>query len=374
LANGGKLANLTRASAVRDALAEFRRRGRQAFLDHYGFRRSRDYFVVENGIGYDSKPVIGAAYGHQHGRTKALHYDDFSGGAPVIAAFDRLGYRVVKWTSPQLNEGAVYTRERLREMFEVTDATINTGIFRPKDTNSIWLFVTRDKTKDRTPYVDAFDGDLLHWQGQLAGRRDREIIQHETAGDELLVFYRESKRAHAGAGFRFEGRFRYLKHENTKPANFLLQRLGAKDEVEAPETLYDPTSLEDGRHKTWAAINRRQGQPAFRRSLVRAYGGCCAITDCAIEALLEAAHILPYRGPETNDVRNGLLLRADIHTLFDLGAVMIGEDGKVRLAETLRNSEYRALEGKLMRSPEDPADRPSEKALAWHRGERGPIA
>ncbi len=48
-----------------------------------------------------------------------------------------------------------------------------------------------------------------------------------------------------------------------------------------------------------------------------AYGGRCAVTNCDIEDVLEAAHISPYNGPSTDQVYNGLLLRTDIHTLFD---------------------------------------------------------
>jgi hypothetical protein len=48
------------------------------------------------------------------------------------------------------------------------------------------------------------------------------------------------------------------------------------------------------------------------------YQGRCAVTSCDAGAALEGAHLRPYRGPESNDVTNGLLLRADIHTLFDL--------------------------------------------------------
>ncbi|WP_200883691.1 HNH endonuclease [Archangium violaceum] len=50
-----------------------------------------------------------------------------------------------------------------------------------------------------------------------------------------------------------------------------------------------------------------------------AYGGRCALTDCEEPRVLEAAHIFPYHGPQTNHVTNGLLLRADLHVLFDLG-------------------------------------------------------
>jgi hypothetical protein len=123
-----------------------------------------------------------------------------------------------------LEPGQVYTRKDLRKIFGIVDATLNTGVFRPKGTNSIWLFVTKNKTKDRTPYVDRIEGDVLHWQGQLTGRTDKMIINHAEAGDQLLVFYRDNRFEHEGAGFRFEGPFSYVSHSGGQPTNFVLKR------------------------------------------------------------------------------------------------------------------------------------------------------
>jgi HNH endonuclease len=61
----------------------------------------------------------------------------------------------------------------------------------------------------------------------------------------------------------------------------------------------------------------------FRKKLIAAYRGRCAVTDCDAYDALEAAHILPYRGPAFDHVTNGLLRRADIHTLFDLNLIGI---------------------------------------------------
>ncbi|RYG89605.1 MAG: HNH endonuclease [Alphaproteobacteria bacterium] len=353
-------------------MAEFRALGRDAFIERYSpgrpkFTRSRDFFVVENGIGYDSKPLAAAAYGFQHGRRRALESDDFSGGEPVIQVLGALGFNVSRWTSPHLEVGAVYPRAVLRAQFKITDATLNTGVFRPADTNSIWLFITRDKAKDRTQYINTWDGDLLHWQGQTEGLKDSQVINHEVAGDELLVFYRDSKHQHPGAGFRYEGAFRYLSHTGAKPASFTLQRATDHQDADDPEGDYDPTSIVDGRKQIWAQIKRRQGQPAFRRKLLLAYGGRCAITDCTVVALLEAAHITPYLGKDTNVVQNGLLLRADIHTLFDLGLIAIRDDGLVVVSAKLVGTEYQCLGTKTLRPPADASDRPSSKALQSHR-------
>lgn len=372
MATGGNLEHLTSEKAVRQAMALFQKIGRDAFIAEYSvpekkFGRSRDWFVVEDGLGYDSKPLSAAAYGFQHGREKALHADDFHGGDPVKKQMGLLGFRVAKWLSPELEKGEVYTRKDLKGLFGIADATINNGVFQPKGTNSIWLFVTRDKTADRTQYNDVFAGDLLYWQGQSKGRTDNLIVNHEESGNELLVFYRESKSQYAGAGFRFEGQFRYASHSGSLPKNFVLQRWSENaDGILEEEEDFDPHSVEDGRKKIWAKIRRRQGQPAFRRKLLRAYGGRCAVTGCSVQNLLEAAHIRPYLGAQTNVTHNGLLLRADIHTLFDCGLLSVSLDGLVLLADELENTEYSKLAGKKIILPEAKKDRPHSKALRWH--------
>lgn len=102
---------------------------------------------------------------------------------------------------------------------------------------------------------------------------------------------------------------------------------------------------------------------------MRAYQGQCVVTGCAIEPLLEAAHIHPYLGPQTNHITNGLLLRADIHTLFDLGLLSIDGRCRVLVSDRLAGSEYDRLAGQSLRVPADTAQCPSAKSLEWHRGQ-----
>lgn len=75
----------------------------------------------------------------------------------------------------------------------------------------------------------------------------------------------------------------------------------------------------DARLRVYRQIVARRGQAGFRAALLAAYQGRCAVTGFDAAVALEGAHLRPYRGPESNDVTNGLLLRADIHTLLDLG-------------------------------------------------------
>jgi hypothetical protein len=114
----------------------------------------------------------------------------------------------------------------------------------------------------------------------------------------------------------------------------------------------DFCSLEgsDTRELALCTIRLRRGQSAFRESLRRMHGDACMITGCVVVDVIEAAHIKPYRGDSDNHVQNGLLLRADIHTLFDLG--LIGIDPvtlRIKIDDSLAASEYAQLDGSALR-------------------------
>nr|WP_236777739.1 HNH endonuclease [Agrobacterium tumefaciens] len=117
-----------------------------------------------------------------------------------------------------------------------------------------------------------------------------------------------------------------------------------------------------------ALVYARQGQGKFRRDLLRAYHSRCAITDCDATEALDAAHIIPYKGPAFNHITNGLLLRADVHNLFDLGLIAVDtETLQIVISTALYTTQYALLEGRKLHVPDEEKDRPSRKALASHR-------
>jgi hypothetical protein len=124
---------------------------------------------------------------------------------------------------------------------------------------------------------------------------------------------------------------------------------------------FDPPNVEDGRRKIERLVVLRQGQKAFREALLSAYQGRCAISGCDVEQVLEAAHIMPYLGEHTNFVTNGLLLRADLHTLFDLGIIRIKPNYQIFTEDRIRAAFL--LPESLINLPTDPASRPSPAAL-----------
>jgi HNH endonuclease len=130
---------------------------------------------------------------------------------------------------------------------------------------------------------------------------------------------------------------------------------------------FDPHDDTDARIKTLGAIARRQGQSSFRNALLKAYGGCCAISGCDVEQTLEAAHIRPYLGARTNVVINGLLLRADLHTLLDLRLVRINPVSmKIEVSSKVKGRHYQAIAGSVLTLPQGSTERPSQASLEWH--------
>lgn len=111
------------------------------------------------------------------------------------------------------------------------------------------------------------------------------------------------------------------------------------------------------------AIKIRRGQAKFRERLLSAYSRTCAITGCSIVELLEAAHIQPHAEEPNYNVTNGLLLRADIHTLFDLNLLTVDSRLRIRLAPSLLKSEYKEFEGKPLKEPATVSEMPSSFAL-----------
>jgi putative restriction endonuclease len=135
---------------------------------------------------------------------------------------------------------------------------------------------------------------------------------------------------------------------------------------EGDEELFVP-GTGDEREKTLQAIRTRRGQRAFREAMRTRYGDRCVVTGCTLVDVLEAAHISPYRGQRDNHPANGLLLRADIHTLFDLDLLAIEPSTlRVHLRSNARLA-YPGIHGSTLVFRA--AQTPSESALRerWER-------
>lgn len=118
-------------------------------------------------------------------------------------------------------------------------------------------------------------------------------------------------------------------------------------------------------------IHPRLGQGAFRVVVTDSYRRRCAVTRERTLPVLEAAHIRPYSEGGQHEPQNGLLLRSDIHQLFDRGYVTVTPELQLEVSPRIREEfengrDYYALAGKRISDPGSPAARPDPSALEWH--------
>lgn len=116
----------------------------------------------------------------------------------------------------------------------------------------------------------------------------------------------------------------------------------------------------------YAARQTRQGQGLFRKGLLVLYESKCALSGFTPNSVVDAAHIVPYADGQDHDLGNGLLLRADLHNLFDDGLLRIEPKRLVvELSKELSKSPYAELNGAPLRARVD-GTFPSREAIDQH--------
>ena len=119
----------------------------------------------------------------------------------------------------------------------------------------------------------------------------------------------------------------------------------------------------------------RVGQGTFKSVILDVYGRRCAVTREKALPALDAAHIRPYSEQPRHYVRNGLLLRSDVHRLFDAGYVTVTPEYRVEVSRRIRTDfndgeNYEKLHGSEIVLPGEEEWRPDPKALQWHNDNR----
>jgi putative restriction endonuclease len=372
------------------AMAEFDRVGRKQFLEKYGFKPSRSYWLVHEGRRYDSKAIVGAAHGYARPDLGPLSAADFSGGfATVQRKLENLGFNV---EGPQRGaDGGNAFLLTWKEsgwphsnILRMCDAFKRQGFVeepwrihahrKAKVGDRVWLLKQGRGPKGifgkGTITGLATLGDAGNGKQQMmAPVRFSAFTDPEAR---LLVDEARTREIISGRQMRAQASGDPLTDEQSAALEQIVP-----DELEPPRVIgpdqgddapFDPTGISDARERISRTIAQRRGQSPFRDALIAAYRARCAITGCDVLDVLEAAHVHPYLGPETNKVTNGLLLRADIHTLFDCSLIDIDPASlTVIVASSLRNSMYGPLHGQALRPPKQPSQAVSRKALESRR-------
>jgi len=128
---------------------------------------------------------------------------------------------------------------------------------------------------------------------------------------------------------------------------------------------------EQARYGEPVLVTPRLGQGAFRVAITELYRRQCALTGGKVLPALDAAHIRPYAEGGTHTKSNGILLRKDIHSVFDAGYATVDTDYRFVVSDKVKDifhngEEYRRLHGAVLRLPDNPAERPDRSLLQWH--------
>jgi len=118
----------------------------------------------------------------------------------------------------------------------------------------------------------------------------------------------------------------------------------------------------------------RLGQQAFKAIVMDKYHRHCAITGTHIPPVLQAAHIQPVTAGGEHRIDNGLLLRSDVHTMFDRGYLGVDPQYRLRVSPRLREefgngAQFYAHAGQVIELPARRPDRPNREFLEWHLDE-----
>lgn len=119
----------------------------------------------------------------------------------------------------------------------------------------------------------------------------------------------------------------------------------------------------------------RLGQQAFKSLVLTSYRRSCAITGNRVEPVLQAAHIRSVADGGLHRVDNGLLLRSDVHILFDRGYLGVDARHRLHVSPRLRQDfgngeEFYGKAGSVIALPQRKVDRPSADAVTWHMDTR----
>ncbi|MFC4529322.1 HNH endonuclease [Sphaerisporangium dianthi] len=152
--------------------------------------------------------------------------------------------------------------------------------------------------------------------------------------------------------------------------DLLLRLLGAPVEID----LSQPWHRDGPVYGDPRLAPRRLGQRSFQAVVLGAYNRRCAVTGEKIRPVLQAAHIRPLSAGGQHRLDNGLLLRSDVHTLFDRGYLAVDPDYRLQVSPRLREEfgngeEFYKRAGQSITVPEHRRDRPGREGLEWHLSE-----
>jgi len=232
--------------------------------------------------------------------------------------------------------GNSYNRRQLSELWGYKGhQAFSRGVFTPAKSKLIVLFVTKNKQLSATQYVDYINDDFLYWEGEKSGANNSIIINSDRDGTAIHLFYRDVHHQE----FKYKGIVKFLQvvEKSVFPYNFVFEIVEGQQIVQFPKVLLDPLSHQLDETDKLSLILSRRGQGKFRIALF-ALWKTCAVTNVNLPEILKASHIRPWRDSSNSqrlDPYNGVLLNANLDTLFDCGLISFADSGEILISKKI---------------------------------------
>lgn len=229
--------------------------------------------------------------------------------------------------------GGFYDRNFLTKLWGYQGRqAISKGVITPANDNSIILFVTKEKQKSSTQYVDYINDDYLYWEGEERGGNNNRIINATANQEPIHLFYRYKHHS----DFKYLGNISLVSFVKNTNAPF---RFIFKISPEKIETTIDDYFIPYGDKVTerQSISLSRVGQGKFRMDLLDLWDSC-AITKVDVPEILKAAHIKPWKDSdnfERLDPYNGLILTPTLDSLFDRGFITFEDKGQIIISKEI---------------------------------------
>lgn len=236
-----------------------------------------------------------------------------------------------------LKIGEFYDRNFLTELWGYKGRqAISKGVVTPANSNSIVLFVTKEKQRSLTQYEDYISDDYLYWEGEEKGGNNERIINATKNHHPIYLFYRY--RHHAD--FKYMGIIQLASFIEKTNAPFKFIFNISSETVEGFETFNEPEfSYGNKETERLSTALSRIGQGKYRVDLLDLWDAC-SITDVKVPEILKASHIKPWKESnnfERLDPYNGLVLTPTLDTLFDRGFISFENKGKILISKEIES-------------------------------------
>lgn len=215
-------------------------------------------------------------------------------------------------------------------------------------------------------YANEWRNSDLVWYSKTTAKLNHTIIQKMLAPDSIVhIFTRTDDRA----PFTYNGVGKAKEQENSSPIKFLWEITKAKTRFKIRPVALEIAEASDDhdRKEITRELRLRKGQGRLRKKLLEQYKGKCCISGSAIEPILHACHILPHAESGINRSTNGLLLRSDLHDLFDANLIGIHPHTlTISIKKSLLKTEYSMFDGtKLARRTDNKSPDLQSLAKRW---------